>query len=177
MSDKTTERKRARAALEFIVPILGRYKFEWVITGGFACYAYGVDRLLTDIDIDIQTGKDSAEFQDFLRELGPYITQPLENFVDDNYDNYNFELTYEGQIIDICPMADLKIFNPDIKAYEPFYKNGFPPIELTDFEGFTLPLLSKRAVIENKEMLTTKDEWQIRDINELRKLLQKDGRD
>ena len=37
--------------------------------------------------------------------------------------------------------------------------------------GFILPLLSKQAVIDNKEMLTQKDKWQIRDIEELSKLL------
>ena len=68
-------------------------------------------------------------------------------------------------------MDDLLISNKETGAYDKFYKNSFPDIELIDFEGFTLPLLSKQAVIENKEMLTIKDEWQQRDINELRKLL------
>jgi hypothetical protein len=67
-------------------------------------------------------------------------------------------------------MDELLIFNKATGTYDKFYKNGFPEIELIDFEGLTLPLLSKQAVIENKEMLTKKDEWQQRDIDELRKL-------
>jgi hypothetical protein len=171
MNYKTNDLSQAKSALSFIVPLLEKYNFRWVITGGFACYAYGVDRMLTDIDIDIDTSKDSNEFQEFYKELKAYITQPLENFVDENYNNYNFELTYDGQIIDICPMHELKIFNQNSNSYEDFYKDGFPKIEVTQFEGFDLPLLSKQAVIENKEMLTIKDEWQQRDIEELRKLL------
>lgn len=171
MDDKLSERQRAKSALAFIIPILEKYHFKWVITGGFACYAYGVDRMLTDIDIDIDTDKDSDTFYNFLEELKPYITQQLENFVDENYNNYNFELSYQGQIIDICPMANLKLFNQDTENYENLYKNGFPVVEETEFEGYTLPLLTKKAVIENKESLAKKDEWQERDIRELRKLL------
>jgi hypothetical protein len=168
--DKKTERLKAKTALSFIIPLLEKYKFKWVITGGFACYVFGVDRLLTDIDIDIEVSKDSLEFQAFYKDINTYITQPLENFIDENYNNFNFELTYQNQIIDICPMDELLIFNKATGTYDKFYKNGFPEIELIDFEGLTLPLLSKQAVIENKEMLTKKDEWQQRDIDELRKL-------
>ncbi len=170
---KRAEHEKARTALAFIIPLLKKYNFRWVITGGFACYAYGVERLLTDIDIDIETSKDSDEFKSFLHDVSSYITQPLENFVNENYDNYNFELTYQGQIIDICPMKELKIFDKEINGFRDFYNQGFPPTEAVNFEGFDLPLLSKEEVIKNKEMLTDKDEWQQRDIDELRRILSK----
>lgn len=171
MNDKNVEHKRAKAALSYIIPILVKYNFKWVITGGFACYVYGVDRMLTDIDIDIETSKDSIEFKQFIDELKPYITQPLENFVNDNYNNFNFEITYQDQIIDICPMNELLIFNRNSNKYVSFYDGKFPEVEMMDFEGFKLPLLSKVAIIDNKVMLTDKDEWQMRDIKELRNLL------
>ncbi len=95
MQDKVQERQQAKSALAYIIPILEKYKFRWVITGGFACYVYGIDRLLTDIDIDIDTDKDIQEFKSFLEEVETYISQPLENFVDENYDNFNFELNYK----------------------------------------------------------------------------------
>lgn len=166
------ERQRAKSALAFIIPILEEYNFRWIITGGFACYVYGVNRMLTDIDIDIDTDKDSTAFSRFLTRISPYISQPLENFVDENYDNYNFEISYNDQIIDICPMANLKIYNNLSAKYEAFYNDGFPVVELVNFEGFTLPLLNKRAIINNKEQLRVKDKWQQRDIDELYKLLE-----
>jgi hypothetical protein len=171
METKAIEKKRAQAALAYIVTILEKYGFRWVITGGFACYVYGIDRLLTDIDIDIEVSKDTASFKAFYGEVAPYITQPLEHFVDTNYDNYNFELTYQGQVIDMCPMDDLKLFNKSSQRYESFYGGQFPEVEIVEFEGFELPLLSKQLVIKNKESLTEKDEWQQRDIDQLRKLL------
>lgn len=108
-----SERQKAKEALSFIMPVLEKYGFKWVITGGFATLAYGVDRPLTDIDIDIDTNKDDPKFKEFMTELAPHITQPLERLHDQNYDNYNFEITYGGQVIDICPMIDLKIFNKE----------------------------------------------------------------
>lgn len=171
MKNRTSEIARAESALAFIIPILHKYGFRWVITGGFACYVYGVDRMLTDIDIDIDTSKDSSEFKNFLKELEPYITQPLLHFVDENYDNFNFELTYNNQIIDICPMQELLILSKDRNIYESFYKSGFPEIEIANFKGFELPLLTKEAIIKNKEMLIKKDTWQKRDIDELRKII------
>jgi hypothetical protein len=168
---KAAEKVRATHALGFIIPILTKHGFKWVITGGFACYVYGVDRLLTDIDIDIDTSMDSDEFRAFLWELNPYITQPLENFVDGNYDNYNFEITFQGQVIDICPMADIQIFNPASNDYESFYRGRFPEIETVHYAGFDLPLLVKEAIIANKKMLAHPDEWDQRDIDGLRALI------
>src|SRR3989344_5809993 len=98
------ESQKAKEALAFIVPILEKYKFRWVITGGFATLAYGVDRPLTDIDIDIDTNKDSADFKNFIAEIEPYTTQELEHLVNDSYDNHNMEITVGGVVIDICPM-------------------------------------------------------------------------
>jgi len=167
------EIKRAVQALRFLIPILERYHFQWVITGGFACFVYGVDRQMTDIDIDINTSKDSASFQKFLFDIQTYTSQPLSHFVDQNYDNYNLEITYGGQLIDICPIAELKIFDTHTKTYKPFdfYRPTFPTVELVQFHGLTLPLLPKRFIIENKEMLVWQRDSDRTDIAGLRKLI------
>ena len=166
-----TERLTAKNALAFIIPILEKYNFRWVITGGFAAYAYGVPRELSDIDIDIETNIDDSKFKQFVAELAPHTTQALEHFVDQNYDNYNFEITFGGQVIDICPMTDLKLYNKETSTYEPFYKDGYPNIEETVFEGIKLPLLSKELVIKNKEMLVWQRDTDHRDIAGLKALL------
>lgn len=163
-----SEREKAKEALSFIVPILEKYGFKWVITGGFATLAYGVDRPLTDIDIDIDASKDDAKFKEFVAELAPHTTQPLEHFVSDSYDNYNMEISVSGVIIDICPMADLKVLDREKREYVSFY-SGFPEHELVEFEGMKLPLLSKRLIIENKGMIM-RDEWDARDIAGLKAL-------
>lgn len=162
--------KFAIEALNFIVPILKKYHFRWVITGGFACFVYGIKRPLTDIDIDINTSKDSSEFNSFLKQIAPFISQPLEHFIDINYDNYNVEITYKKQILDICPMAEMNIFNKLSGKYENFYQDGFPETELVKFHGLELPLLSKKLIIKNKTMLLWKRESDNLDILGLNKL-------
>jgi len=110
----TKEEKKLKAvnALNQVIPLLKARNFNWVITGGFACYVYGVDRDITDIDLDIDTSKDDPLFQSFIKALEPYITQPLENYVDQNYNNYNFEATFDDLVVDVCPTHLLK-FSPD----------------------------------------------------------------
>lgn len=170
MSARNKKEEKALKALSFVIPLLSKYHFRWVITGGFACYVYGVKRALTDIDIDIDTDRNDASFQSFLEDLRPFITQDIEHFVDENYDNYNVEITYEEQVVDICPMAQLKIFDASKNAYKHFYENGFPLIEKVNFHGMALPLLSKNLIIKNKEMLVWQRESDHRDIEGLRKL-------
>lgn len=170
-ANKQAERPKAKEALAFIVPILEKYGFRWCITGGFAAYAYGVDRPLSDIDIDVECSKDDAKFKEFYAELEPQMTQPLEKLLDQNYDNYNFEITVGGQVIDICPMVEMKVIDKATGTYQPFYEGGYPEVEIVEFEGLKLPLLSRRLVIKNKEMLAWQRDSDRRDMEGLKALV------
>jgi hypothetical protein len=160
----TTEQQKAHDALAYIIPILERLNLRWCITGGFACYVYGVPRNITDIDVS----KDDPVFKEFLEITAPNITSPLEHFVDQNYDNYNVEVM---EILDICPMAEMDIFNKETDTYENFYRDGFPNIEMVDFLEFKLPLLSKELIIKNKEMLVWQRESDFSDIAGLKQII------
>lgn len=164
----TPEQQKAHEALSFIIPILDKLNLRWCITGGFACYVYGVPRNLTDIDIDIEVSKDDPAFAEFLKLVESRITSPLEHFVDQNYDNYNVEVM---EILDICPMTEMDVFNQEAGKYENFYKDGFPDIETVDFLEFKLPLLSKELIIKNKEMLVWQRESDFSDIAGLKQML------
>ncbi len=162
------EQQKAYEALTYIIPILEKLNLRWCITGGFACYVYGVPRSITDIDIDIEVSKDDAVFKEFLSIVEPYITSPLEHFFDQNYDNYNVEVM---EILDICPMSEMDIFDKEIQKYENFYKDGFPNVEVVEWQRFKLPLLSKALIIKNKEMLMWQRESDRIDVAELKKLI------
>ena len=162
---------KAKTALEFIMPVLEKYNFRWVITGGFASYAYGVPREITDIDIDIDTSEKSEDFKKFYEELKLARSQELKHFIDQNYDNYNFELTIDGQVVDICPMAEMNVIDKASGAYKNFYASGFPDHETVEWHGLQLPLLSKELIIKNKEMLAWQRESDFNDIEGLKKLL------
>lgn len=166
----TSEEQSAYDALKKIIPEINALGCKWVITGGFACYVYGVKRELTDIDIDIDISKDDSKFIALLEKFNSSITQPLMHFVSKAYDNYNVEITISNQIVDICTMEDLKIYDKDRGEYRPFYDQGFPAVEMVDFHGFTLPLMSKDLIIKNKKMIM-RDEWDERDVEGLRMLM------
>jgi GrpB-like predicted nucleotidyltransferase (UPF0157 family) len=160
-------RAKAYHALSYIIPILEQLNLRWCITGGFACYVYGVPRPITDIDIDIEVSKDDPLFLKLLEIVTPNITSPLEHFVDQNYDNYNVEVM---DILDICSMAEMDIFIKEASQYENFYKDGFPDIETKEYQGFKLPLLFKALIIKNKEMLVWQRESDLTDIAGLKNL-------
>lgn len=165
------ESKKALNALNKIIPLLEKYNFQWLITGGFASYVYGVKRPITDIDIDICTSKDSESFKNLIKDLSPFITQPLENFVDQNYNNYNFEIEIEGQVVDICSSEEMNIYNKKTQQYENFYARAFPKPEIMEWNKLKLPLLPKDLIIKNKEMLVWQRESDLKDIKELKSIL------
>ncbi len=165
-----TEVESVLSALNFIIPVLERYGFRWVVTGGFATYVYGVDRPLTDIDIDVDLSVHDPEFQRFIEEMKPYMTQPLLHFVDQYYDDYSVELTIAGVVIDICPMREMNIKNNRTGEMVWIYKDGFPLTELVNFHGMRLSLLAKSLLIRDKTTLM-RDEFDQRDIDGLKKLL------
>ena len=172
--EKNFEIERAKNALNFNIPLLKKYHLDrWVITGGFATLAYGVDRPLTDIDIDIDTSIHSPDFKAFLAdpELQAHLTQPLEHNVSQAYDNYGLELTVDNVVIDICPMEEMCFVDKETGAPIHGYANGFPEHEFVDFHGITLPLLAKRGVIAQKKQ-TDRDEYDRRDVRELENLLE-----
>ncbi len=162
----------AHSALQQVIPLLAQRNFKWVITGGFACYVYGVEREITDIDIDIDTTKDDPKFQSLLTELAPFITQHLLHYVDQNLDNYNFEATLFDVVIDICPMAELKLFSKVSQSYEPAYPKGYPDIKTVSFEGIDLPLLSKEWIIKDKQGLVWQRESDLHGIRALKQLIE-----
>lgn len=171
MNKIANNNKQAVNALKFIIPYLEKYNFRWVITGGFAARVYGVKRPLTDIDIDIDCSKDDQNFKDFYTDLKKNIKFPLENFVDDNYDNYNFEIEFQGQVIDICPMKEMKVINKETGKYECFYLSGLPEFEWVDFHDLKLPLLAKELIVKNKEMLVFQRDSDFIDIKGLKELM------
>lgn len=170
----SSTKEKALKALKYITPLLDKYKFKWVLTGGFASYIHGAKRSITDIDLDIFASKDDEGFKKFLEEILPYSKDGLEHFQDTNYDNYSIEIDIEGQIIDICPTKELMIFSEKENKFIsiPFYTKSFKPV-IKHFEGLELPLLSIENIIENKDMLKWKRQRDLDDIKKLRNLATK----
>lgn len=169
MNNNQTREQQALHALEFIIPLLK--DFTWIISGGFAAYLHGVERSITDIDIDVLGSVHDANFQQLLQAVADYITSPLEHWVDQNYDNYNVELTVDGIIVDLCASKELKIINKQSGQYELLYKHMPFQAETVQFHGLELPIFTKQMIIANKEMLVWQRASDHKDIEGLKALL------
>ena len=170
MDGKMKREENVAVALKYIIPFLKKYNFKGCISGGFACYLYGVNRPVDEIHIDIELDKDDKKFKSFIEDVKEFTTYSFQYYKDKNYDHYVMEITVNDFILSICTTKNLKMFNKHGKS-DLFYKKGIPKSDIVLFRGLQLPLLSKEKVIEMKDALAVKKEIDIKDISEMRKIL------
>jgi hypothetical protein len=168
----TPQEEKALEALSYIAPIFDRLGVRWCIVGGFACRVHGVDRPITDIDIDIAVSKDDPAFGELMAAIASHATSPLEHFVDQNYDLYCIEVM---GILDICTMPELNIFDRETGGYRPIYDDGFPKTEIGHFHGLELPLMAKELIVKNKEALFWQRTRDLSDVAGLKRLMETAG--
>lgn len=166
------QEEKARSALKYIIPILKKYDFKWIISGGFACYLYGVKRPIGDIDIDVEADKDDKKFKEFVEEVKEFATFPFQLWIDKNYDNWVMNVEIDGQVLSICSTENLKLFNKESGQYEIFYKRGVPKPVIILFKDLKLPISPKKWVIQMKEALAKKKPIDRKDISEMKKLME-----
>lgn len=105
--------KNTEKALIWIVEILEKYQISYFISGGFAARAYGVERPLFDIDIEVA----DADILKIFPEVREYATFGPDRFKDEQWDLNLLTLQYEGQDIDIAG-TDARIFNTHTQKWE-----------------------------------------------------------
>lgn len=169
-----TSEEQAVSALRYIIPFLEKYKFKWCISGGFACYLYGVRRPIPDIDIDVEADKDDEKFKSFIGDIKEFTTLKFQRWItaDKNYDNWVMEATVNGQVLSICSTKNLKLLNKKTGEYEFFYKNGIPKPEIISFKGLKLLISPKKWVVKMKEALAVKKPVDENDILEMKRITQ-----
>lgn len=165
------KKQKAVAALKYIMPLLKKYNFKWCISGGLACFLYGVKRPITAIDIDVETTKDDPQFKKFIEDVKAYTKLPFQLWVDKNYDNWVMDVVINGQLLSICTTQELKLFNKDSGKYELFYKNGIPQPIIINFEGLKIPLAPKESVLRMRQAIAYKKGVHEKDIKALQKIV------
>jgi len=93
MDGKMKREENVAVALKYIIPFLKKYNFKGCISGGFACYLYGVNRPVDEIHIDIELDKDDKKFKSFIEDVKEFTTYSFQYYKDKNYDHYVMEIT------------------------------------------------------------------------------------
>lgn len=154
--------KNTKQAFLWITEIIERMNIPYKISGGFAARAYGVNRELADIDIEVRD-KDIFLISD---EVKPYIVYGPDMYEDDSWNLNLMTLQYQGQEIDIFGI-EAKIFNKESKIWENSISD-LDSYELIEVYGKKVPIEKLDALIEYKIKLSR--EVDIEDVRQLRLL-------
>lgn len=139
--------KNTEKAFLWITEIIEKLVIPYQISGGFAGRAYGVERELADIDVEVA----DVEIQKIFQEVKPYVTFGPARYIDKNWDLELMTLMYQGQEIDIAG-AGAKIYNQNTKAWE-LLKTNFKVSQIMEIFGKKVPVISKENLIAYKSKL------------------------
>lgn len=154
--------RNTEKAFLWITSILEQNKISYKISGGFAARAYGVQRELADIDIDIP----ERDIPTIAHEASSYIKRGPERFKDQQWDLELLTLLYEGQEIDISGV-EARIFNQQTKQWENC-SGSLDNITLLDVYGKKVPIENINSLIVYKSKLSRDvDREDVRQLTEL----------
>lgn len=143
--------RNTKKAFRWIIVILKENNIRFQIDGGFAARIYGSNRLLADIDIDMQ----EKNIKEILPIVRKYIVFGPARYKDKNWDLFLATLRYSGQEIDLCGSREAKIFDRNKKKWIKL------PIDLSRAKrkkvfGLYVPVVSKKALLDYKKKLRRK---------------------
>jgi hypothetical protein len=147
-------------ALVWITDLLKSLQIPFQISGGLAAQAYGVQRALADIDIDIPEDC----FERIKIEVDNFITLGPEKIVGEQWSLLLITLQYQGQDIDLSGAYDTKIRHKTTDAWQAMPMDLSKAIML-DVLGIRLPVIPKQDLIRYKKILAR--EVDLLDIEQL----------
>lgn len=151
---------KAKTALIWITDILKKHQISFQITGGLAAVAYGADRSLADIDIDIPDN----QFDLIKGDVAPYIVYGSTRFKSNKWDLMLMTLNYQDQEIDLSGSDSAHVFNEKTAEWIKFDEdlNVAPMKKIFDLD---LPVISLKSLIYYKKILSR--EVDLVDINQI----------
>lgn len=154
---------RLERGLRWIADILERHRVPFQLTGGLAAHAYGATRPIHDIDLDIPEDR----FEEVLAEVRPYVIYGPEHYRDKVWDLMLMTLNYHGQEIDLGGAYDTRILDEKTGEWHDC-RADLAATQLMTVCGVTVPVVSKRELMEYKAWLALPGDHQERDVREMR---------
>ncbi len=154
-----------KIALSWITNILQTQHIPFQIAGGLAARAYGAERTLNDIDIDIP----QEQFTKLKDLVAPFITLGPEPCKTDKYDLLLMTLHYQGQEIDISSADQVKVFDEKTQAWIDI-SSDLSDISIQDVLGLSLPVIPRASLLYYKKILARATDLQdVREIENYKK--------
>lgn len=139
---------KAKTALVWITNILKKHQIPFQITGGLAAMAYGANRPLVDIDIDMPDN----QFDLIKGDVASYIIYGPARFKSDKWDLLLMTLNYQGQEIDLSGADSTHIFNEQTKEWVKLHED-FALVTLKKVFDLDLPVIPIKNLIYYKKIL------------------------
>lgn len=137
-----------KSSLKWITDILARLNIPYQIAGGLAAIAYGANRELADIDIDIPEDK----FDTLKEHVSDYITFGPSRYKDDHWDLLLMTLNHHGQEIDIGGAHQTHLFCQSTRTWHKLSTDFSKSISINIYD-LTLPVIARQYLIEYKTLL------------------------
>ena len=146
---------RSKTAFRWIVDILQKHEVPFVVTGGLAARAYGSQRELRDIDLEVpddQIGK-------IIEDVSNHIVLGPERYKDDFFDLALLRLNYEGQEIDISGGSEARIYDPEKEGWvnDP---TDFSKYESKEIFGVIVPVVQPEDWLAYKNISPREEDLQ-----------------
>lgn len=141
--------KNTKEALNWIVTILRKHQVPYRITGGLAVRAYGSERPLADIDIEIP----DKYFPAIVPAMKEYLFFGPAKYKDKNFDTYGIGATYKGQNIEISGATSEKLFDAREKKWVKSRIN-ISHVSRKRVYGLIVNVIDKKDLIDYKKRLS-----------------------
>ncbi len=153
-----SKQENVKEVFEWITGILRKLEIPYHVVGGLAAIAYGANRPVYDIDIDIE----EANFGKLVEAVNPYLTFGPGNFRDPKWDLTMMTIRYRDVDIDISGVNSGKILDQQSGKWAP-YESSLKNTEQKELFGSLEPIISKEILIRYKQMLARPTD--LEDIN------------
>lgn len=132
-------------AFRWIVSIFQKHHVRFLVSGGLAAHAHGSPRPVRDIDFDIE----ESGLEKIGADVSPFVTRPVHRHKSRAFENTLLQLQYNGQQIDIASATGAKIYNDEIKEWEPDHTD-LDRFEMREVFGLQVPVATREDMIAYK---------------------------
>ncbi len=146
----------------WLVGLLHELKIPFLVSGGLAAKAYGSERPLNDIDIDIPNDR----FDDLYPRVEEFVVEGPGRAKDERWDLLLMVLKHHGQDVDIGGAYDARICDARTGEWVEG-DDDFSKCEMREIFGLTVPVMGREELMMYKAMLT--GAHQMQDIEAIRR--------